>query len=1046
MCVFSLALPSPTATRKTMMQRMSAWMRRSSSPPPERLVCPSLHDLKPTSFTEPVSCRVCAKEKAKHSAMLFCRACDYAICKTCMKKGAGRGPSSPQDSPTALIEEKGPPENTTQTVGLDIAASMRKNFPEDIAINSYPSRFSSSSSSVLNREFSTSLISHSREGSMDPMHPSPMAKIKNMDLKEGKKGLRKIAHRPSVMLGYSTKRGASKKDKTKKGGRVAVADPWMVKQLQMASLHVFDGYNQRTLKQLVDSFSPLETVPKGEVLITAGAIHRTFYFLHQGTVHFETSVIKEDEDNDNDNDEKDPAEVPAPNPEPRTRVIKSAPVWFGESVCSASGLKASEYTVIAATDLQVRKLTRVQFEWTQKILARRAVVMNVPFQDEDKTARETKEHKKTEQEQRIIIRALKSVIMLRTLEEGQLIKIAEAMQPRDVKKGDTLITQGERSEEFYICADGKFHVWVDGKQVAHKNAGQFFGELALMHSALRSASVTAAKDSKVWQITRLQLRSLLASANSSNETTKLTNLLEKVKMFDLLFPEERKALIPKFSYVKFKPKEIIYKRGQPAQDYFLVDSGDVEEGVLCPPEPGQSEGPFEKLASYLYGFDLGYMELFPENSAGPNENGVTDANPENVCVRRTDCRAGDSITGLYRLPREDFLKVFGDMKETFDSREDNKIGNKEFEEKLAEALKRAEDRARALAKHEEKATSVNTEGCRELVTYKSLDELTVIGTLGRGAFGWVRLVKDEQSRQVYAMKTMNKHLLVETKQLAHVRSERDVMSSLSHPSLINFRGWFQDKNSLHFLIEPCLGGELGSLLEEREYLTEDEARFFTANIAIALRYMHSRGVAYRDLKPENVLLDKSGYIKVADFGFAKVLNSSQSYTLCGTPDYLAPEAISGRGHSYAVDYWSLGVVLYELLVGVPPFSDATPMGIYNKVLNGTQVTFDSEYGISQEAQDLIFGLLNMDPYQRFGIKEIMAHAWYADNVPEGNPGSKAGGGFDWVQLEGRGMEPPVLVSVANDEDIGNFRDYLGEDDRWKDFTLEEGEVDPFDGF
>jgi cGMP-dependent protein kinase len=189
------------------------------------------------------------------------------------------------------------------------------------------------------------------------------------------------------------------------------------------------------------------------------------------------------------------------------------------------------------------------------------------------------------------------------------------------------------------------------------------------------------------------------------------------------------------------------------------------------------------------------------------------------------------------------------------------------------------------------------------VNQQDLKELAV---LGKGSFGFVKLVLDAKTNQSYALKAVSKQQIVQTGQQGHVMSEKKAMATMDHPFLVKLHATYKDRNRLFFVLDPILGGELFTVLREKTLFDEDTARFYAAHVVLAFEYMHSRGYCYRDLKPENLLIDKDGYLKVTDFGFAKNIGDGRTWTLCGTPDYLAPEIVSGKGHGKGVDWWTLG--------------------------------------------------------------------------------------------------------------------------------------------
>merc|ERR1712061_614260 len=185
-----------------------------------------------------------------------------------------------------------------------------------------------------------------------------------------------------------------------------------------------------------------------------------------------------------------------------------------------------------------------------------------------------------------------------------------------------------------------------------------------------------------------------------------------------------------------------------------------------------------------------------------------------------------------------------------------------------------------------------------------LEKLKTIGVLGKGAFGVVTLVVDPASNKSYALKAIKKKQIADLGQQDHIVNEKDVMLLMDNEFLVNLRGTYKDKYRVYFLLDVCLGGELFTILRKRRYFNEKTSRFYTACVVEAFGYMHSINVIYRDLRPENLVLDEKGYLKVTDFGFAKQI-VDQTYTLCGTPEYFAPEIVTGQGHGKGVDWWTL---------------------------------------------------------------------------------------------------------------------------------------------
>lgn len=294
----------------------------------------------------------------------------------------------------------------------------------------------------------------------------------------------------------------------------------------------------------------------------------------------------------------------------------------------------------------------------------------------------------------------------------------------------------------------------------------------------------------------------------------------------------------------------------------------------------------------------------------------------------------------------------------------------------------------------------------------SFDDFEILTTLGTGTFGRVRLVKlkGNNNAPAFALKMLKKTVVLKLKQLEHIKSEKAVLEKSKHPFIITLLTTFQDTTFIYMLLEYACGGELFSRIRREGRFANDVALFYISEIVLAFEYLHSSNTAYRDLKPENVLIDKDGHVKLTDFGFAKHIDDA-SYTLCGTPEYLAPEIIQSEGHNIAVDWWALGILIYEMIAGFPPFYDENPIGIYKKILSG-RIEFSRVFG--RDVKDLIKKLLQANVSKRYGVggkgvDKVKKHKWFR--------------GVDWVMVLKKGIPPPWVPEVRSQDDTHFFDNY-----------------------
>jgi len=292
----------------------------------------------------------------------------------------------------------------------------------------------------------------------------------------------------------------------------------------------------------------------------------------------------------------------------------------------------------------------------------------------------------------------------------------------------------------------------------------------------------------------------------------------------------------------------------------------------------------------------------------------------------------------------------------------------------------------------------------------SPDDFDFLKVIGRGAFGKVMQVKHRKTGTIYAMKILRKKQVVASNQVEHTKAERKILEALQHPFLMKLRYAFQTDSKLYFVIDFYRGGELFFHLRKVNRFSEEQTQFFIGEVTLALGHLHSKDIIYRDIKPENILLHQSGHICLTDFGLSKDLDPMlpEAHTFCGTPEYLAPEVIRKQGHGKAVDWWSLGILCFELSTGQPPFYHQNIHIMYRKIR-----TEDARFPptIAEKCQNFITLLLDRDQKKRLGsgeggVEEIKKHPWF--------------GKMNWNDLLEQVLKPPYIPYVKSELDTSNF--------------------------
>jgi len=701
----------------------------------------------------------------------------------------------------------------------------------------------------------------------------------------------------------------------------------------------------------------------GQVIIRQGDSGNEFFLIFEGSATVQVS--------------------PPDGGVPTTVATLKTSDYFGENALLRDEPRTA--TIIAESEVSTFSLTRSKFQamglHTKLQFSRRravgggAPICNIATQKGDT---------KNDCDRELISKALRNNANLTavvTLDDSRVNALVEVAWKETVQAGKELIVEGSTDADyFYIIQDGCFEVFVSDRQtggptsaervttrgeskfVSVLSKGDSFGELALLYFSPRAATVTSKVDSSVWVIDRNNFKKILMQA-SEDKIAEYKNHLCRVDLLSPLLEEERSTIARALTEIHYIKNETIIRQGEQGNTFYILFDGELSVS-----KDGQ------ELTRVSASIDDGTAEAFGEKAL---LNAEARAATITVTSESASCLA---------LDRETFNFLIGPL-ETLQSTSSNRAVRKSGN---MTAMMQAQ--AHVL---------------RRKIGRLDLDK---VGLLGCGGFGVVELVEHKDTKETFALKALSKGHVVNTSMQQSVMNEKNIMLMSDSEFVVKLYATYNTAQSLLFLLEVALGGELYATYNNKGfYGSEKHARYYLAGVIFAFEHLHDRFVIYRDLKPENVLLNSKGHPKLTDMGLAKFV-VGKTFTTCGTPDYFAPEVISTCGHTSAVDWWTLGIFLFELMTGHPPFESPSPMQIYAKVMKGIgKVSFPPR--CSGPIADLVKSLLKRDPADRLPMKpgkvqNLRKHKWFAT--------------FSWEQMESQTMDAPYKPAVKSMSDLANF--------------------------
>ncbi|KAL1513182.1 hypothetical protein ABEB36_002627 [Hypothenemus hampei] len=565
---------------------------------------------------------------------------------------------------------------------------------------------------------------------------------------------------------------------------------------------------------------------------------------------------------------------------------------------------------------------------------------------------------KTKEDEAIVKQLLSSnEFLAKILSDTSLKQLLDCMSVRQVYPGDLLLMQGEINSQLLVTIKGTFEKVVGEKRVEKFHDPKVFEEISILHSAKSCQTVRALSEGKIYFLDCLHYRKLRTRLEIKKRN-EFVDYLKNVPSFAKA-TDDRLYCLSDLLHEKFiSPAKPLVKEGEIIDNFLIVTSGSAT--ILTRDQNRK----LDKLTKgCFFGENIFLKEMLSVYTIIADPPGVH-------CLS---------------LSRKDFLEHYEDLEDFM----------------------------------HEKTYVFHDFPKDEKFEHVKLENLKKIKILGVGGFGKVELVQDTKNKDnIFALKSMKKQEINGKSQIEQVYNEKDLQLECQNNFIVRLYQTFRDSKYIYFLLEVCMGGDLWNLLrrQRRKCFDTDTAKFYAGCILEALNYLHKKDIVYRDLKPENVMVTASGYLKVTDFGFAKKLKPNEfSYSFVGTAEYVAPELIQNLPHDKGVDYWALGVFIFEMLVGKSPFTNEehNDLKTYKAILKGIDfVTFP--YIVSPRARNLIKKLCQPASIDRIGclkngIQDIQTHPWFSK--------------LDWEKLRRQELEPPIRISLNGRTDTRYFENF-----------------------
>ncbi|EGR32862.1 protein kinase domain protein [Ichthyophthirius multifiliis] len=528
------------------------------------------------------------------------------------------------------------------------------------------------------------------------------------------------------------------------------------------------------------------------------------------------------------------------------------------------------------------------------------------------------------QENRTFIEKIK---FFNSMTNEQKDAIANVLINQVFQKGEVIVNQGDMASSYYIIKKGQVAIYTGDKELRKMGIGETFGEQALFENAKRGATVKAIEDdSRCIALGKDTLQSVLGDKiqviinnNMMRWAFENNNTLKNMTLI------QREKIVNNSEQKNYKKDEVFLEQGIVLNKLVFILEGGLEY-------KDNKQKVVEK------GFAFGDQWLYAKNKNEKNQ--------------KTIVFSSDSLIAEISF-KQIFECIGGPIEIIFEK-------NKDSHE----------------VKYMKRANSKEINKFQHL----KLEEMISIKKLGFGQFGSVFLVKSKIDNEYYALKCIQKAQVIEQSLEKHLLQEKKVLENAQFPLIMKFIRSFKDNNNIYFLNEYVKGMELFDVIREIGLLNVQESQFYIGSLLLCIEYLHTNSIIYRDIKPENIMVDNKGYMKLIDMGTAKFLKGKggKTFTIIGTPHYMAPEIITGKGYTYSVDLWSIGICLFEFMCGAVPFAEDAedPYEIYEEIMKKS-IQYPG-FLKDKNSKSLINQLLNKTPELRIGgsFAALKANPWF----------------------------------------------------------------------